>query len=73
MAVQWAEELLDCLVAPEFSTLSECKAPDVPDLPFPYPMTWLVMIDDHPLANWGHPCRWVFVRSDLRAHKKPLL
>jgi hypothetical protein len=25
---------------------------------------WLVLIDDMALANWEHPCRWVFVASD---------
>ena len=45
----------------------------VPDLPFPYPGTWLVMIDDQPKAGWGHRCRWVFVRDDLREHTAPQL
>ncbi|MBP1641764.1 MAG: hypothetical protein H6Q03_433 [Acidobacteria bacterium] len=35
-----------------------------PDLPFPYPRTWLVMIDDQPDANFGHPVRWLFVDAD---------
>jgi hypothetical protein len=46
---------------------------DVADLPFPFPRTWLVLIDDHPKANWGHPCRWVFVSDDLRHHTTPQL
>jgi len=40
--------------------------PGVPDLPFPGGgRWWLVMIDDHPLANWGHAVRWIFVKEDL--------
>ncbi len=46
--------------------------PAVADMPFPSPRSWLVLIDDHPKANWGHPCRWVFVLADLRRHTKPL-
>lgn len=43
-----------------------------PDLPFPYPLTWLVMIDDNPGANFGHPVRWVFIKADLTEHTKPV-
>ena len=25
---------------------------------------WLVLVDDMALANWEHPCRWVFVSPD---------
>jgi hypothetical protein len=32
--------------------------PRVLDTPFPYPLTWLVMIDDEPTANLGHSVRW---------------
>jgi len=40
--------------------------PGVPDLPFPDDGPWwLVMIDDHPAANWGHAVRWIFVKEDL--------
>jgi len=33
------------------------------DLPFE--RAFVAMIDDAPLANWGHPCRYVFVKDDL--------
>jgi hypothetical protein len=42
----------------------------VADVRFPFRKAWLVLIDDHPKANWGHPCRWVFVNADLREHTK---
>jgi hypothetical protein len=35
--------------------------PQVPAIPLPYTNTWVVMIDDAPNANFGHPCRWVFL------------
>ena len=47
--------------------------PRVSDAAFPYPQTWLVMIDDQPEANFGHPVRWLFVRDDLAQHTAPLL
>jgi hypothetical protein len=28
--------------------------------------SYLVLVDDFPLANWTHPCRWVFVSPDGR-------
>ncbi|OGU59499.1 MAG: hypothetical protein A2X64_08275 [Ignavibacteria bacterium GWF2_33_9] len=31
------------------------------DIPFPYTKAWLVMIDDNPGANFGHPVRWLFI------------
>lgn len=31
------------------------------ELAFPFDASWLVMIDDSPDANFGHPVRWVFV------------
>lgn len=46
--------------------------PAVPDVPLPYPLTWLVMIDDEPKANFGHPVRWVYVSDDLASHTVPL-
>ena len=46
--------------------------PAVPDVPFPFPSTWLVMIDDDPKANFGHEVRWVFVSDDLSASTSPL-
>ena len=47
--------------------------PDVPDIVFPYGATWLVMIDDDPDANWGHPCRWLFVNDDLSENTAPIV
>ena len=46
--------------------------PAVPDVVMPFPLTWIVMIDDEPKANFGHPVRWVFVSDDLIAHTVPL-
>jgi hypothetical protein len=46
---------------------------DTPDVPFPSPgLWWLVTIDDHPAANWGHPCRTLFVSDDLAAATTPV-
>jgi hypothetical protein len=45
--------------------------PAVPDIPFPFAQTWLVMIDDEPKANFGHEVRWVFVSDDLSANTVP--
>ncbi len=38
----------------------------VPDMPFPSSLSpnWLVVIDDNPFANFGHPVRWLFVSDD---------
>lgn len=38
------------------------------DLPFPYEKTWLVMIDETPDANFGHPVKWLFVSEGLDKH-----
>jgi hypothetical protein len=38
------------------------------DTRFPYEKTWLVMIDDHPGANFGHPVRWIFIAADFKMH-----
>jgi hypothetical protein len=31
---------------------------------FPYDSGWFFFIDDYPLANWEHPCRYVFVDQE---------
>ncbi|NCD32919.1 MAG: PKD domain-containing protein [Spartobacteria bacterium] len=31
----------------------------------PWDNAWVFMVDDAPLANWAHPCRYVFVSADL--------
>lgn len=31
----------------------------------PWDAYWVFMVDDAPLANWAHPCRYVFVSPDL--------
>lgn len=41
-------------------------------LPVPYPRAWLVMIDDAPGANFGHPVRWLFVDDTLTRHSDPI-
>jgi len=33
----------------------------------PWEETWVFQVDDAPLANWAHPCRYVFVAADLSA------
>lgn len=38
--------------------------PQLPVYPLPFPQTWVVMIDDAPAANFGHPCRWVFLQDN---------
>jgi len=30
----------------------------------PYPECWFFFIDDVPAENFGHPCRYVFLRSE---------
>ena len=38
------------------------------DFVFPFDMNWLVMIDDYPGANFGHPVRWVFIDAKFTRH-----
>lgn len=38
------------------------------DIPFPFSESWLVMIDDNPDANFGHPVRWVFIDAKFTMH-----
>ncbi len=38
------------------------------DIPFPFEKSWLVMIDDHPGANFGHPVRWIFIDAGFTQH-----
>jgi hypothetical protein len=45
----------------------------VSDLAFPYDRTWLVMIDEEPDANWGHPVKWVFVNDSLNVNSTPVV
>lgn len=33
----------------------------------PWDSYWVFMVDDAPMANWAHPCRYVFVSPDLSA------
>lgn len=47
--------------------------PQVPDLRFPYPQNWLVMIDDLPEANFGHRVRWLLVDDNLDRNTEPLV
>jgi hypothetical protein len=42
--------------------------PLLPDTAFPYASTWLVMIDDDPKANFGHPVQWYFVDDASPTH-----
>ncbi len=36
-------------------------------VPAPWTEFWLFFADDDPLANWAHPCRYIFVARDLSA------
>jgi hypothetical protein len=40
------------------------------DLRFPYALSWLVMIDDFPGANFAHPVRWVFIDAQFKMHSE---
>jgi hypothetical protein len=31
----------------------------------PYPLTWVVMLDDQPRMTFGHPVRWIYVSDTL--------
>lgn len=42
------------------------------DLKFPYPATWLVMIDEQPDANFGHKVRWLFVNAETGEMSDPV-
>jgi hypothetical protein len=42
------------------------------DIPFPFVDSWIVMIDDNPGANFGHPVRWVFIDSKFTQHSEVL-
>ncbi len=33
----------------------------------PWSSCWLFFVDDHPTADWEHPCRYVFLAPDLSA------
>ena len=33
----------------------------------PWPRCWVFFVDDSPLGEWEHPCRYVFVAEDLSA------
>ena len=37
------------------------------EVPTPWPEFWFFFADDDPIANWAHPCRYVFVARDLSA------
>ncbi len=37
------------------------------EIEMPWDTGWVFMVDDAPLANWAHPCRYVFVAADLSA------
>jgi hypothetical protein len=38
------------------------------DIAFPFKSSWLVMIDDNPDANFGHPVRWIFINAEFTMH-----
>ena len=47
-------------------------------LTVPYADYWVFFVDDNPLANWEHPCRYIFVNTDsgnyiVVSEKVPLL
>lgn len=40
------------------------------DIRVPFVKFWLVMIDDNPDANFGHPVRWVFIDEKFKKHSE---
>jgi hypothetical protein len=45
---------------PADATVMDCGNDDV-SYPNPFQESWFFLIDDYPNANWGHPCRYVWV------------
>jgi len=35
----------------------------------PYNYNWMFFVDDHPLASWAHPCRYIFIDSLTGAYQ----
>lgn len=35
----------------------------------PYDYNWVFFVDDHPAANWAHPCRYIFIDSVSGAYQ----
>ncbi len=42
------------------------------DIEFPYKKSWLIMIDEMPDANFGHPVQWIFISEDFKTHTEPI-
>ncbi|NOT37284.1 MAG: hypothetical protein HOP11_07890 [Saprospiraceae bacterium] len=40
------------------------------DIEFPFKKSWLIMIDEMPDANFGHPVKWIFISDDLKQHSE---
>jgi hypothetical protein len=38
-------------------------------IPCPFPSNWVFFIDDHPSAQWSHPCRYLFVNTATGAYE----
>lgn len=43
----------------------ECE----PLLELPYAQNWVYFTDEHPMARWGHPCRYILVNAASGAYK----
>jgi hypothetical protein len=56
------------------STIETCSTPDTsPNFP-----SWIFFIDDNTMANWSHPCRYVYVNAkggnyEVHQHSMPPL
>jgi hypothetical protein len=42
---------------------------DVETFVMPYDKGWFFFIDDHRMANWEHPCRYVFINYEAKEYK----
>jgi hypothetical protein len=41
----------------------ELPTKEVIKVPYPIAMYWVAFVDLHPMANWGHPCEYVFINA----------
>jgi hypothetical protein len=50
-------------------TIARGWKPEVETFIMPYDRGWFFFIDDHPMANWEHPCRYVFIDYEAKEYK----
>ena len=41
----------------------ELPTKEVVRVPYPLAMYWVAFVDLHPMANWSHPCEYVFINA----------